>query len=66
MLKFIKHHMTSIEGIEIYPLISLLIFTIFFAGLIVYALTLNKSFVKEMADSPLEDSLVETTNTPAP
>ena len=33
MLKFIKHNMETISGIEIYPIISLLIFFLFFVVL---------------------------------
>lgn len=36
MLKFIKHNMETISGIEIYPIISLLIFFLFFIGLYVW------------------------------
>ncbi len=55
MLKYIKHHMTSIDGIEIYPVISLLIFFIFFTLLIIYTLKMDKTHVEEMSDFPLED-----------
>lgn len=55
MLKFIKHHMTSIDGVEIYPVVSLLIFFIFFTLLIVYTVKLDKVHVEEMSDFPLED-----------
>ena len=37
MLRFIKHHMDTIQGIEIYPIISLLIFFLFFAAVVWYA-----------------------------
>ncbi|NND94167.1 MAG: CcoQ/FixQ family Cbb3-type cytochrome c oxidase assembly chaperone [Flavobacteriales bacterium] len=55
MLKFIKHHMTSMDSIEIYPIISLLIFFIFFSILIVYTVKMDKGFIKEMEETPLED-----------
>ena len=55
MLKYIKHHMTSIDGIEIYPIISLSIFFLFFVGLIIYAMTMKKSFINEMSNAPLND-----------
>ena len=55
MLKFIKHHMTSMDGIEIYPIISLCIFFLFFTGLTIYTMSMKKSFVTEMSNVPLED-----------
>jgi len=55
MLKFIKHHMTSMDGIEIYPIISLSIFFLFFTGLIVYTMRMNKGFISEMSNAPLTE-----------
>lgn len=54
MLKFIKGHMESIEGIEIYPMISLLIFFIFFAALFWWVFTAKKEHIKEVSNIPLE------------
>ncbi|XLS30705.1 CcoQ/FixQ family Cbb3-type cytochrome c oxidase assembly chaperone [Flavobacteriaceae bacterium M23B6Z8] len=55
MLKFIKHHMETIDGIEIYPIISLLIFFLFFAGLYWWVFTAKKSYLKEVSQLPLEN-----------
>ena len=55
MLKFIKHHMSSIDGIEIYPIISLIIFTLFFTLLIVYVMRMDKKHVEAIKNSPLEE-----------
>ena len=54
MLKFIKGHMESIEGIEIYPMISLLIFFIFFSVLFWWVFTAKKDHIKEVSNIPLE------------
>ncbi|MBQ4819645.1 CcoQ/FixQ family Cbb3-type cytochrome c oxidase assembly chaperone [Aquimarina sp. MMG016] len=59
MLKFVKGHMESIEGIEIYPMISLLIFFIFFAALFWWVFTAKKEHIKEVSNIPLE---TETNN----
>ena len=55
MLKFIKHHLESITGIEIYPLISLGIFFVFYVLLIVYVAKMNKKQVNFMASMPLDN-----------
>jgi cytochrome c oxidase cbb3-type subunit IV len=55
MLKFIKHHMTSIGNIEIYPIISFLIFFTVFLLACWMALKASKSHIKEMENIPLED-----------
>jgi hypothetical protein len=54
MFKFIEGHMASIEGIEIYPIISLLIFFIFFAVLLTWVLTAKKEYVDEVSKIPFE------------
>ncbi|WP_103864160.1 MULTISPECIES: CcoQ/FixQ family Cbb3-type cytochrome c oxidase assembly chaperone [Aquimarina] len=54
MLKFVKGHMESIEGIEVYPMISLLIFFIFFSVLFWWVFTAKKEHIKEVSQLPLE------------
>lgn len=54
MLKFIKGHMASIGGIEIYPLISFIIFFVFFVLLLVYVFKADKQFLAKMEELPLE------------
>jgi cbb3-type cytochrome oxidase subunit 3 len=56
MLKFIEGHMSSIEGIEIYPIISLLIFFIFFVLLISWVITAKKEYVDEVSKIPFESN----------
>ncbi|MBT8205362.1 MAG: CcoQ/FixQ family Cbb3-type cytochrome c oxidase assembly chaperone [Eudoraea sp.] len=56
MLKFVKNHMESIEGIATYPMISLLIFFIFFAVLFWWVLTASKEHIKEVSELPLDDN----------
>lgn len=56
MLKFIKNHMESMEGIATYPMISLLIFFVFFAILFWWVFTASKEHIKEVSEIPLEDN----------
>lgn len=62
MLKFIKHNMETIIGIEIFPIISVLIFFTFFVGLIIYAIRLKQSEVDEVSALPLNDSIPNDIN----
>ncbi len=55
MLKFVKGHMESITGIEIYPLISLLIFFIFFVTLFYWVFTAKKDYITKVSNIPLEN-----------
>ncbi|MDR6301553.1 MULTISPECIES: CcoQ/FixQ family Cbb3-type cytochrome c oxidase assembly chaperone [Mesonia] len=54
MLKFIKGNLETIDGVEVYPMISLLIFFFFFAGLIWWVFTAKKDYIKEVSKLPLE------------
>jgi hypothetical protein len=54
MLRFIKHNLTNIDGIEFYPLLSLLIFVIFFAIVITMVIRMTKAEVTELSDIPFE------------
>ena len=55
MLKFIKENMTTIDGIEIYPIISLILFTSFFAYLLFWVFKTKRSHIEEMKQYPLND-----------
>ncbi len=55
MLKFVKNHMESIAGIEIYPLISLLIFFSFFVVLFWWVLSSKKEYINKVSQIPLDN-----------
>jgi cbb3-type cytochrome oxidase subunit 3 len=56
MLKFIKNYMQDIEGVATYPMISLLIFFIFFTVLFWWVFTASKAHIKEVSEIPLDDN----------
>ncbi|MGB0403598.1 MAG: CcoQ/FixQ family Cbb3-type cytochrome c oxidase assembly chaperone [Salibacteraceae bacterium] len=53
MLKFIKGHMASIDGIEIFPVISFLIFFTMFVIVLMWVFKMTKSEVDELSSIPL-------------
>ena len=55
MLKFVKNHMESITGIEIYPLISLIIFFTFFVVLFWWVITAKKKYITTVSNIPLDN-----------
>lgn len=55
MLSFVKNYMESITGIEIYPIISLIIFFTFFVVLFWWVFTTKKEHIKELSNLPLEN-----------
>jgi cytochrome c oxidase cbb3-type subunit IV len=56
MLRFIKGNLENIDGVQIYPMISLLIFFFFFAGLFWWVFTARKEHIKEVSNIPLENT----------
>ena len=63
MLRFIKHNLSTIDGVSIYPLISLLIFTLFFAIVLYRVLRMSKVQVAELSNIPIdsvENTVVDT------
>ena len=55
MLKFVKHNLETISGVEVYPIISLLIFFIFFVALYMWVFTYKKEKISEMSQLPFSD-----------
>jgi cbb3-type cytochrome oxidase subunit 3 len=56
MLRFIKGNLESIDGVEIYPIISLLIFFIFFVALFWWVFTAKKEHIAEVSNIPLDNN----------
>ena len=54
MLKYIKNYMISIDGIEIYPMITLVIFTVFFGVIIFKTFSLRKSEIDKLKNTPFD------------
>lgn len=55
MLKFIKGNLEQIDGVAIYPIISLLIFFVFFLLLFWWVFTAKRSHIEEVSRIPLEE-----------
>lgn len=62
MFKFIKQYAETINGANIYPIISLLIFFLFFAVLLVLVKKMGKERVQELSNLPFdkEETTIKT------
>ncbi len=60
MFKFIKQYAETINGVDIYPMISLFIFFSFFIVLLVFVKKMKKERVEILSNLPLENE--ELTN----
>lgn len=56
MLKFVKGNLENIDNVQIYPMISLLIFFVFFVGLFYWVITAKKEHIEEVSNIPLENN----------
>lgn len=55
MLKFIKHNMDTIAGIDIFPVISFIIFFVFFIVLFIWVASIRKAQIEVLSHLPLEN-----------
>nr|WP_315188433.1 CcoQ/FixQ family Cbb3-type cytochrome c oxidase assembly chaperone [uncultured Flavobacterium sp.] len=59
MFEQIKHNMETIAGVAIYPILSLLIFFLFFVGLGLWVFSYKKEKIDEMSQIPLNDNQIK-------
>ena len=57
MLKYIKHHLDTIQGVEIYPIISLVLFFLVFTTMLLIVLKMPKRNIDELSNLPLDNDL---------
>jgi len=57
-----KNILQSINGVEVYAIIALLIFFLFFVGVTIWLLKVDKNYLKEMSKLPLESDNNEASN----
>lgn len=63
MLRYISHNLTEIMGIEIYPIISLLIFVLFFIIVLWRTFRMSKAEVEMLSNIPFEENTIDRTRT---
>lgn len=56
MYKFIQDVTENIKGAEVYPMISLLIFFLFFVVLLWFVLKMSKESIKTLSNIPLDET----------
>lgn len=58
----IKEYLQSIDGVSIYPVISLIIFFVFFAVIIIWMFKVDKNYLKKMSNLPLDSDEENNSN----
>jgi len=57
-----KDVLQSIEGIEFYTIVSMLILILFFIGMIIWLFKVDKKYIKHMSELPLNENNNEVSN----
>jgi len=51
-----KEVLRSIENVAVFPIVSLLIFTLFFIGITIWAMRVPKEYIDHMSSLPMDDN----------
>ena len=64
MLRFIKHNLESIDGVAIFPIVSLLTFFFVFVFMVFFVMKMKKKHIDKVSNLPLEedDNLLNNEN----
>ena len=57
-----KEVLQSIEGIEFYTIVSMIIFILFFIGIAIWLLKVDKKYIQTMSELPLDNENNEISN----
>jgi len=57
-----KEVLQSIEGVEFYTIISMIIFILFFIGMTIWLFKVDKKYFKQMSELPLQNDDNEILN----
>ncbi len=58
MFEQIKHNMETIDGVAIFPILSLVIFFSFFLGLGIWVFSYKKDKIEELSNIPLNEKKI--------
>ena len=57
-----KDILQSISGIELYAIVAMVIFILFFVGMAVWVIKVDKKYIKRMSELPIEEDNNEISN----
>jgi len=55
MIRFVKHYFEGIADIEIYPIISLILFFTVFITMLIHVMKIPKTSIEKNSNLPLEE-----------
>jgi cytochrome c oxidase cbb3-type subunit 4 len=57
-----KEVLQSIEGIEFYTIVSMIVLILFFIGIVIWLFKVDKKYIKHMSELPLNENNNEVSN----
>ena len=57
-----KEILQSISGIELYAIVAMVIFILFFVGIAIWVIKVDKKYIKQMSELPIEEDNKEISN----
>lgn len=57
-----KEVLQSIEGVEFYTIVSMIIFILFFIGMTIWLFKVDKKYIKSMSELPLNEENNQVSN----
>jgi hypothetical protein len=57
-----KDILQSIEGVELYAIVAMIIFILFFVGMTIWIIKVDKNYIKLMSELPIKEDNNEITN----
>jgi len=57
-----KDILQSIDGIEFYAIGAMVLFILFFVGMIIWVIRVDKNYIKKMSELPLKEDKSENLN----
>lgn len=61
-MKIVSHYLNNIEGVAIYPIISLTIFITIFVLISIWAMRIRKPEVQKMSNLPFDENEIQNQN----
>lgn len=63
-MRYIKHYLAGIEGVEVFPILSFFIFLIVFIGFIIFVFRMDKNKLTHIKNLPFENKSNKTGSQP--
>ena len=57
-----KYYFEQVNNVEVWPIISLIIFITFFIGLLVWVVKVDKKYIQDMSNLPVEEDAKNNKN----